>query len=236
MKSFQWQILYFLFISFLGTHSHALWAKSNPVISSWNTYVGTALGFSSMDVRNDHYQYVPGDADEARYYGNAKGMIEHLFVGAQKKLSNFSFGGEVYGFLSQQRSKVYVDIAPGENRREMVQRNYGFGIKAIGGYYLNSYTHFYLHGGIENAEFEYKGRIILSPEEKDFRKRKMLQGFPFGAGIETKMISRWKTRLEYTYSQYKSWKTGNLLNNNKIVASKLLPNAHNIVLGITYQI
>ena len=172
--------------------------------SSWKPYVGAGVGYSVVETKNNHYTLAGIDGKSYESAMNAKGAVESLFLGIQKQVQHMALGAELYGYLSQQVSKMKNSDSLGNFNHETMKRKYGYGAKVKAGYFVNPSALAYAHVGIESARFQYAGTIdINSP--LPFKKNKSLVGFPFGAGLEVDVASAWKARLEYTYTKYKTW-------------------------------
>jgi opacity protein-like surface antigen len=210
--------------------------------ADWKPYVGAGAGYSVVDVKNNSTQTNAGAGPTASSSGTAKGALESLFVGAQKQINSMALGAELYGYLSQQKSKIKsgeftVVGAPASSSAQTMERQYGYGVKLKAGYFVNPTALAYVHAGLESARFKYAGVVNIGGGTNNFKKSKSLMGMPLGVGLEVDFSSAWKTRLEYTYTKYKTWKTGNLASiAQDVVQSKLSPRQHTVVLGFSYQI
>jgi opacity protein-like surface antigen len=206
------------------------------VTTGWKPYVGGGLGYSVLDVKNNHYEKesLANRPTTSASSATAKGAVESLFLGVQKQINSMALGAELYGYLSQQTGKMDANTI-GETRHQTIRRQYGYGLKLKTGYFVNPTALAYVHAGLESARFKYAGNINLNPDQ-NFKRSKSLVGVPLGAGLEVDISSAWKTRLEYTYTRYKTWNTGNVLMYGDTATSKLSPSQHTVVLGFSYQI
>ena len=204
----------------------------------WKPYVGGGLGYSVIDFKNNHYERGSGALaapNTSESSATAKGTVESLFLGIQKQINSMALGAELYGYLSQQTGKMNATSGGGDSRHETVRRQYGYGLKLKTGYFVNPTALAYIHVGLESARFKYAGNINLAPDQ-NFKRGKSLVGVPLGAGLEVDISSAWKTRLEYTYTRYKTWNTGNVLMYGDTATSKLSPSQHSIMVGFSYHI
>ena len=208
------------------------------ITKGWKPYVGAGAGYSVVDFKNNFYGHASGSPANwtSSSSATAKGAVESLFLGAQKQINSMALGAELYAYLSQQKAKM-LDKNGAETRTETAQRQYGYGLKLKAGHFINPTALAYVHVGVESAQFKYAGVADVGLGPNNFKKNKSLMGMPFGAGLEVDMSSAWKTRLEYTYTQYKSWKTGNVASRSgDTVQSKLSPRQHTVMVGFSYQI
>ena len=210
--------------------------NANP-LKGWKPYVGAGAGYSVVDVKNNFYARASGAPVDwtASSSATAKGAVESLFVGTQKQINSMALGVELYAYLSQQKAKMLGQTS-GSSRTETAQRKYGYGLKLKAGYFVNPTALAYIHVGLESARFKYAGLVDLV-NDNNFKKNKSLMGVPLGVGLEVDVSSVWKTRLEYTYTKYKSWKTGNVASvSGDVVQYKLSPRQHTVMVGFSYQI
>ena len=229
-------------VSVLAFTAQADGAQSAPANkkNSWTPYVGLGIGYSTIDFKTNTYaKNAAGATSSPVSSGVAKGPLESLYVGIHNQYHNFLVGGEIYGYLSQQKANISSNASNGaiQLRKESIQRNYGYGLKARAGYYVNSMAVAYVHVGLENANFRYKGTFDVGGDDSSLKKSKTLMGMPVGFGFEIDATSAWKARLEYTYTKYKSWSPGNVMTAaGETASSKIKPTQHAVVLGFSYQI
>ena len=210
-------------------------AHSN-VKTGWKPYIGAGIGYGVLDVENKYNETTALPSwTSSKGASVARGPVEYLFLGIQKQIHSMVLGSEVYGFLGQQKSKMHQGDYSGAFRAEAMQRKYGYGLKLKTGYCVNPMALAYVHVGLENTKFQYAVSGKLT-NPYTFKKNKNLMGVPLGAGFEFDVSPQWKTRLEYTYTQYNTWKTGDVAAGSDVVTMKLSPSQHAVVLGFSYKI
>lgn len=212
-------------------------ANANP-LKGWKPYVGAGAGYSVVDFKRNYWAKDSGsNTSQSSSSATAKGAVESLFVGVQKQINAMALGAEFYGYLSQQNAKMTSSSSAPESSINTAQRQYGYGLKLKAGYFVNPTALAYVHVGIENARFKYAGVDNIGTDHNNFKKNKSLMGMPIGAGLEVDISSAWKTRLEYTYTKYQSWKMDNVASiARETITSKLSPRQHTIMVGFAYQI
>lgn len=178
-----------------------------PVMLKDGFYLGAQVGYDSYRVRE-------GFSSPVLNYNpviNNTGWVGGLFLGYGQYLSDlFYLGGEIFGNLNGSSVSNNMRDNDGDVWTNKFTTNGSYGLALLPGLRLNDTSLGYLRLGWNWANLKGANTVTdAGVQIFNGSNSKTANGFNFGLGIETLLMTNWSVRTEFNHTWYNSFNAGN---------------------------
>ena len=176
-----------------------------PVMLKDGFYLGAQVGYDSYRIREGF------TSSEANYNPviNNTGWVGGLFLGYGQYLSDlFYLGGEIFGNVNGSSVSNNLRDEDGDIFTNKFTNNGSYGLALLPGIRLNDTSLGYVRLGWNWANMKGANSITTAagvPLLPSSSTSKTANGFNFGLGIETLLMTNWSVRTEFNHTWYNSF-------------------------------
>ena len=175
-----------------------------PAMLKDGFYVGAQVGYDTVRVRESFGNH---DSDfSSSTVGNVSAWDGGLFLGYGQYLTDlFYLGGEIFGTVNGTNQTIgsahFFDNSTFQNK---FQVNSSYGLALLPGIRINDATLGYVRLGWNWANFKAKANSFVASTNETFNASasNTSNGFNFGVGLETLIVTNWSVRTEFSHTWY----------------------------------
>lgn len=179
-------------------------------------YLGLDSGYNTGPWK---WQNTNHDAINFKATGYNGGLFAGYGIGIEP---NFYIGGEI--FANRNAIDTNKKTIEGEMRGDL-QSSYSYGLSLIPAYSVYTNTIIFLRVGLVESGFQTK-EFFIDDDEKSTQVDNVL-GVQYGFGAETQLLRSFDIRVEYVYSNYKSF---------NVSGNRIFPQNNQFNVGFIYRI
>lgn len=191
-----------------------------PVMLKDGFYLGGQVGYDSYRVRESIGSGISQVV-------NNTGWVGGLFIGYGQYLSDlFYLGGEIFGNVNGSSVSNHYRDADGDSYTNKFTTNGSYGIALLPGVKLNDTSLGYVRLGWNWANLKGADTFAVDQASASTSNSNTSNGFNFGLGIETLLMTNWSVRTEFNHTWYNSFSTQ---------ATTYNPSDNQFMLGLLYH-
>lgn len=193
-----------------------------PVMLKDGFYLGAQVGYDSYRVRESFSNALLSTNPVI----NDSGWIGGLFIGYGQYLTDlFYLGGEIFGNVNGS-SQSHRTTTAAVSHYGKFTANGNYGLALVPGLRLNDTSLGYIKLGWNWANFKGNQSLTTAAGTVSGSHSSTQNGFDFGLGIETLLMTNWSVRTEFNHTWFNSFNAGGATYN---------PSDNQFTLGLLYH-
>jgi opacity protein-like surface antigen len=199
-----------------------------PAMLKDGFYLGAQVGYDSYRIRESYGNHTTDFSSSL--VGNVSGWDGGLFLGYGQYLTDmFYLGGEIFGTVNGTNQAILSVHSDDFNGQDKFQVNSSYGLALLPGLRLNDASLGYIRLGWNWANFKGKatGFDADSGVTRSSSNSNTSNGFNFGVGLETLIVTNWSVRTEFSHTWYNNF--------NGKFGVKFNPSDNSFMLGLIYH-
>lgn len=161
-------------------------------------YLGVDVGYDSSHFKLKDVTGVSQSSNSNGWFGNLAGGLGWSFE------PRFYLGLEAFGLYSSVASSTKVINTASGPSNARLRLKYSYGISALPGFKFTDSTMMYLRAGLVRSRFDLHQDLPPATASSNWSKN-TVSGGQLGIGLSIAQGNKWSERIEYTYSQYRSF-------------------------------